>query len=471
VVGNCTALGTWNPRNGHVLHTSPAEFPMWRSLAPLVLKDSGTLIEYKYIICDTDAGYVQWETGANRVINLNEVSRSQQRFTVTEMYGMVSDGMTDRIRCASQLGDIGEPGMTTPNYARRMASSSLVTPRGMARDFDDDHECESNCSGTVTGSSLVREESYSQMHAVLQESDSDTPAKPDVVIGKEFEQRYRLLGRGPLGEGTFGLVWRCAALDLAKSSDELAAKIIRKSTLQPRDVHHLLGEFGEVRTHMALRHPHIVTLHEYFDETYTVTLILECCSGGDLFDALNREWPRTGRGFKEPAAARAMEHILSALAHIHRNHVVHRDLKCENVLLTMPNVPPERNTYKLCDFGFATYDDGSNSLFARVGSPYTVAPEVVAGKPYGSPVDMWSIGVVMYMTLAAQSPFYAPSNSRVLRLVMAGTYSLEIGIWPSVSTQAKELLTSLMVVDPAKRFTAQQALTSEWLRAASGIPH
>jgi len=442
VVGSCGAFGAWNPRQGHVLITSPAEFPMWRSQEPLVLEDCPAMIEYKYIICNGDASYVLWESGENRHINLAEVSPRQARVTVTETYDKVNDCVTERIRCASH---------------------SLLPREG--EEDDDDDDLESNWS------SLVREESYSQMHSVMQDIDSEVADRPEVMVGPEFERRYRLLGRGPLGEGTFGLVWSCQALDAARSSQELAAKIIRKSTLQPRDAEHLLGEFGEVRTHISLKHSHIVNLHEYFDESHTVTLVLECCRGGDLFDALNREWPRTGRGFLEPAAVRVMTHILSALEHIHGRHIVHRDLKCENVLLSMSNVAAERNTFKLCDFGFSAYDDGSHTLTARVGSPYTVAPEVVAGKPYGSPVDMWSIGVVMYMTLAAQSPFYAPSNSRVLRLVLNGSYSLQNGIWPSVSPPAKALLTSLMTVDPAARVTARQALEYQWLSTAAGAPH
>ena len=104
----------------------------------------------------------------------------------------------------------------------------------------------------------------------------------------EFEDKYALVGNGPLGEGTFGWVWRCTpkSSKVIREDKEMAAKIVRKARLQPRDMKYLLGDDGEVKLHLTMKHEHICELLEYFDEPGTVTLILEYCRGGDLFDAI-----------------------------------------------------------------------------------------------------------------------------------------------------------------------------------------
>jgi len=313
--------------------------------------------------------------------------------------------------------------------------------------------------GLGGGEGLVREESCSNLF--LQELDV-TEADEE---SHEFEQRYSLVGQGPLGEGTFGLVWRCIPKTGAATA-ERAAKIVRKARLQPRDMRYLLGENGddgEVTTHLSMKHPNVVELFEYFDEPQSVTLVLEYCRGGDLFDAIIEASKTTGRGFPENAAAVATTHVLSALAYVHGRSVVHRDVKCENVLLSKLGVPPEQNVFKLCDFGFAARDRGEG-FHDRLGSPDTVAPEVVAGTRYSFPADLWSAGTLVYMMLSATPPFYAATDSDVLRKVRAGNYSLSGALWDSVSAPPKHIITSLMTVDAKLRPTAKEALQKAWLK-------
>merc|ERR1712048_957244 len=110
----------------------------------------------------------------------------------------------------------------------------------------------------------------------------------------------------------------------------------------------------------------------------------EYCRGGDLFDEIVRQAKVEGRsGFTEPAAAIVTQHVMSALAYMHEHSIVHRDIKCENILLKHIEIPIEQNVFKLCDFGFAAHDRGEG-LCDRLGSPDTVAPEVVAGSRYST---------------------------------------------------------------------------------------
>jgi len=327
---------------------------------------------------------------------------------------------------------------------------------------------------------MVREESGSNLFMDTGE-DEEVFAEP-----LEFEDRYCLVGSGPLGEGTFGLVWRCRPKDSKGfDNEERAAKIVRKARLKPHEMTYLLGEGGEVRIHAAMKHNYVCELFEFFDEAHTVTMVLEYCRGGDLFDAIVRaskasrqidRWQAgsqsqqaADRGIPENAAAVVMVHVLSALEYLHGHRVVHRDIKCENILLAHENIPLEQNVYKLADFGFAKYDTG-DGLTDRLGSPDTVAPEIVAGSRYSTPADLWSAGVLLYMMLSARPPFTASSDGGVLKKVRAGQYSLGGPIWDNISALSKNLVASLMTFDVNTRPSATEAMRHEWLREAVAAP-
>merc|ERR1719420_1660568 len=131
---------------------------------------------------------------------------------------------------------------------------------------------------------MVREESAS--HLFLTKHDCEAA---------EFEQKYRLERDAPLAEGSFGLVWLCSErAQRVGSVEKRAAKIIHKSRLRPREYQLLLGDDGEIHTHLQLQHEHIVTLYEAFDDLRTVSLVMEYCRGGDLFDAITKNRKKKG---------------------------------------------------------------------------------------------------------------------------------------------------------------------------------
>eukprot|EP00419_Tripos_fusus_P061342 CAMPEP_0172908330 /NCGR_PEP_ID=MMETSP1075-20121228/180491_1 /TAXON_ID=2916 /ORGANISM="Ceratium fusus, Strain PA161109" /LENGTH=504 /DNA_ID=CAMNT_0013766077 /DNA_START=217 /DNA_END=1731 /DNA_ORIENTATION=- len=496
-------------------------------------------MEYKYVICDNHGQQARWEEGANRCIHLaalvanGVVSDGICAILVRETFNS-NDGESDESRfctlnsatplrrafspalkpCASKESATSKvwvaeqpivaegeerPEFFEPTVRLRRNSTSLVSSLAGSRPSglqlaskslltDPSAEASVHCltggyqlhhivtenqaEADPTTSGLVREESYSNLFVGNDANDEDLGTA-------EFDDRYILAGNGPLGEGTFGLVWRCIPKQLGKeratASDERAAKIVRKARLAPRDLGYLLGVDGEIQIHLAMKHPHIIELHEYFDEANSVTLVLEYCRGGDLFDAIVRRCKlrpvgdsQQPRGLPEPAAALAASHVISALTYLHGLCVVHRDIKCENVLLAHADLPVEQNVFKLCDFGFAARDRGGG-LTDRLGSPDTVAPEVVLGKAYGRPADLWSVGVLIYMMLSARPPFFAPTDTEVLKRVRAGVYDLTGGDWNVVSMPAKDMISGLMAVDAKLRPTALEALGADWLRL-SGVP-
>lgn len=154
--------------------------------------------------------------------------------------------------------------------------------------------------------------------------------------------------------------------------------------------------------------------------------------------------------------------MLSGIEYLHSLKVVHRDLKCENVLLAKRGVCLQDNVLKICDFGFSAFDHGAG-LTDRVGSPDYVAPEVLGGQTYSFPVDLWAMGVIFYMMLSAKSPFAARNDVEVLRKVRAGRYTFSSCKWSGVSDRAKATIASLLVLKPALRPDAPGASSFPWL--------
>lgn len=541
VVGGCAALGNWNPAAAVALGTTALEFPVWRSAKPdelpekqaveykyVICGSDGTAVRWE----ETANRAINLQELADR----GECEVGCSVVTVNETFNLVDEGVEGRFRSNGSVCGVrslrsksftrvqetaeetdrkpaedGEFSQTirgrcpskTVFQAMSSFSSSSVPVSGagigptshmsysLLPPVDDlaasadvlDAELRAVASDVVESdvagadvahaglAGMVREESSSNLF--LNEGGDEEEA----IEPMEFEDRYVLVGSGPLGEGTFGLVWRCrpkhenpedTGMEPVEERTEMerAAKIVRKARLKPHEMRYLLGEGGEVLTHLAMKHPHIVELFEYFDEAHTVTLVLECCRGGDLFDSVVRQSRVSGRGLAEKAAAVATRHVLLALEHLHRHMIVHRDIKCENILLAKADTPIESNIFKLCDFGFAKHDPG-DGLSDRLGSPDTVAPEVVVGSRYSCPADLWSAGVLLYMMLYARPPFYASSDGEVLKKVRAGNYSLTGNVWETISDPPKDLIRSLMTVDASKRPTASDALNGGWIQATS----
>lgn len=120
---------------------------------------------------------------------------------------------------------------------------------------------------------------------------------------------------------------------------------------------------------------------------------------------------------------------------------------------------------KLADFGFATILHPTELLHAACGTPGYVAPEVISDKSagYGKAVDMWSLGVILYILLCGYPPFYNDDTNTLFRLIMAAEYTFDDDDFAEVSVVAKSLITQLLVLDPLKRLTASQVLEHPWL--------
>jgi len=147
---------------------------------------------------------------------------------------------------------------------------------------------------------------------------------------------------------------------------------------------------------------------------------------------------------------------------MHENKIAHRDLKPENFLFTTKE-RIEKSTLKVIDFGLACKFEQDEVLTTKAGTPYYVAPQVLAGK-YDCSADLWSLGVIMYVVLCGYPPFYGDTDADVLAKVRLGNFSFNAADWKNVSEDAKTLIRYLLKMNQFDRYTAEQALNHVWIR-------
>uniref|UniRef100_A0A3B3D0L3 MAP/microtubule affinity-regulating kinase 3 n=1 Tax=Oryzias melastigma TaxID=30732 RepID=A0A3B3D0L3_ORYME len=265
---------------------------------------------------------------------------------------------------------------------------------------------------------------------------SDEPQPPHVG-------NYRLLKT--IGKGNF------AKVKLARhilTGREVAIKIIDKTQLNPNSLQKL---FREVRIMKILNHPNIVKLFEVIETDRTLYLVMEYASGGEVFDYLVAH----GR-MKEKEARAKFRQIVSAVQYCHQKHIVHRDLKAENLLLDADM------NIKIADFGFSNEFTLGNKLDTFCGSPPYAAPELFQGKKYDGPeVDVWSLGVILYTLVSGSLPFDGQNLKELRERVLRGKYRIPF----YMSTDCENLLKRFLVLNPAKRGTLEQIMKDRWINA------
>mmetsp|Transcript_7297 Transcript_7297/g.10327 ORF Transcript_7297/g.10327 Transcript_7297/m.10327 type:complete len:565 (-) Transcript_7297:188-1882(-) len=228
---------------------------------------------------------------------------------------------------------------------------------------------------------------------------------------------------------------------------EYAMKSIQLRRISAEFVEELRNEV-EILRH--LDHPNIVKAYETYDSSKQIFMIMELCSGGDLY-------ARTP--YSEKEAAKHVGKLLSALKHMHDRGIIHRDLKFENIMFENKNADAE---IKLIDFGLsAKFSEHNPYLYDGVGTIYTMAPQVLQGV-YTKQADLWSVGVITFVLLSGEKPFYHRKRRRVIDRIMRCDYNFDNPIWKSISDEAKDFVSSLIEMDPKKRLTAQQALNHKW---------
>ncbi|KAM9658741.1 serine/threonine-protein kinase SIK2 isoform 2-T2 [Trichechus inunguis] len=248
---------------------------------------------------------------------------------------------------------------------------------------------------------------------------------------------------GTLGKGNFAVV-KLGRHRITKT--EVAIKIIDKSQL---DAVNLEKIYREVQIMKMLDHPHIIKLYQVMETKNMLYLVTEYAKNGEIFDYLANH----GR-LNESEARRKFWQILSAVDYCHGRKIVHRDLKAENLLLD------NNMNIKIADFGFGNFFKSGELLATWCGSPPYAAPEVFEGQQYEGPqLDIWSMGVVLYVLVCGALPFDGPTLPILRQRVLEGRFRIPY----FMSEDCEHLIRRMLVLDPSKRLTIAQIKEHKWM--------
>ncbi|XP_051771262.1 serine/threonine-protein kinase BRSK2 isoform X4 [Ctenopharyngodon idella] len=269
-----------------------------------------------------------------------------------------------------------------------------------------------------------------------------------VTLAAQYVGPYRLektLGKGQTGLVKLGI--HCI------TGQKVAIKIVNREKLSESV---LMKVEREIAILKLIEHPHVLKLHDVYENNKYLYLVLEHVSGGELFDYLVK------KGRLTPKEARKFfRQIISALDFCHSHSICHRDLKPENLLLD------EKNNIRIADFGMASLQVGDSLLETSCGSPHYACPEVIRGEKYdGRRADVWSCGVILFALLVGALPFDHDNLRQLLEKVKSGVFHMPHFIPPD----CQALLRGMIEVNPEKRFTLEAIQKHAWYQAGRNEP-
>lgn len=266
----------------------------------------------------------------------------------------------------------------------------------------------------------------------------------------EIIGEYRI--QGFLGEGGMGVVYHGVHLKLGRPA---AIKVLGSATVS--DQSFKTRFFNEARLQAALHHPHIAALYDFQEAGDQLFIFMEFVDGESLEDLIAR------RAFAIEDALRVFAQICEAVAYIHRNGIVHRDIKSQNVKLTSAGM------VKMLDFGIAK-DSSSHGLTQTggvIGTPHYLAPEQLSGQPAAPQSDVWALGVLLYEMLTGALPFSGETLGTLVHQITTAEFKAPEAINPAVSREVANVVKRCLKKETSKRFqTADQLLD-----AVNGVLH
>ena len=269
--------------------------------------------------------------------------------------------------------------------------------------------------------------------------------------------RERVLLGDERGRGAFGVVYQGRCL---QSGRRLAIKQVKLHSHQHRE-----KIWQEVEIMRRVQHPHVVAILNFHETWSHAHIVMELLPGGDLYtQVIQRYWNAERDGYAEREVREILRMALSGLEALHSHSVVHRDLKPENLLL-MDRRGTGLVDLRIADFGAAHILQPSEVVTQRAGTPGHMAPEILSGQAYGLPVDLWSLGVILFTLLSGRPPFDGRDEAKEEKDIIAGRWSMSHDPnWNVVSEEAKGVVKALLATDPKHRPRVDEALQLPWMR-------
>ncbi|KAJ6665436.1 hypothetical protein lerEdw1_003276, partial [Lerista edwardsae] len=251
-----------------------------------------------------------------------------------------------------------------------------------------------------------------------------------------------------LGSGKFGQVFR---LIEKKTGKVWAGKFFKAYSAKDKE-----NIRQEISIMNCLHHPKLVQCVDAFEEKANIVMVLELVSGGELFERIiDEDFELTER-----ECIKYMKQISEGVQYIHKQGIVHLDLKPENIMC----VNKTGTSIKLIDFGLARRLESAGSLKVLFGTPEFVAPEVINYEPIGYATDMWSIGVICYILVSGLSPFMGDNDNETLANVTSATWDFDDEAFDEISDDAKDFISNLLKKDMKDRLDCTQCLQHTWLQ-------
>eukprot|EP01118_Nematostelium_gracile_P010117 TRINITY_DN345_c0_g2_i1.p1 TRINITY_DN345_c0_g2~~TRINITY_DN345_c0_g2_i1.p1 ORF type:complete len:265 (+),score=57.20 TRINITY_DN345_c0_g2_i1:360-1154(+) len=259
--------------------------------------------------------------------------------------------------------------------------------------------------------------------------------------------RFYEFGR-TIGEGSFSVVFEGRNKMTGKP---YAIKKIAKNKIS--DLNKVKDR--EISIMMTVRHPYIICLEEVFEDEAHLYLVLQLAPSGELFDRIMREGP-----LSEYKAKSVAFQLLSALQYLKSNNIIHRDLKPENVLCMDEQV----NRVAIADFGFARAIQDNQQVITQCGSLHYTAPEVLLSHPYGPEVDMWSLGVILFVVMTGCFPWIedGDDNVQLVSQITNATFCFPEDV--PLTLQCKDIISRMLQKNPLYRITPEAALGHSWFQ-------
>ena len=258
--------------------------------------------------------------------------------------------------------------------------------------------------------------------------------------------------KNKLGKGKFGLVK--LGID-KKTGQKVAIKIMKKSNMDSSDLELARTEIEILK---ICQHPNIIRLYNVFENEDYMYIIMEYCSGGDLFSYLEK------RNFRvsEKRASTIIHKMSTAVYYMHSFGVAHRDLKPENVLMTSED---EDSDIRILDFGLSKILGPYEKCDEPYGTLTYCAPEIIVDEPYSKAVDLWSLGIMAYLMVSGKLPFNSEDENEIARQVVYDEpdYSRN-PVWKNISTECIDFIKRLLNKDQNKRMTIKEALEHKWIK-------
>ncbi|TMS36092.1 hypothetical protein L596_003347 [Steinernema carpocapsae] len=252
-----------------------------------------------------------------------------------------------------------------------------------------------------------------------------------------------------IGKGNYAVV-KLARHSITRT--EVAIKIVDKTRL---DNENLAKIFREIEILKRLDHPNIVKLYQVMETQKMIYLVMEYAKNGEMYEFIAKQ-----KRLNECEAREKFWQIISAIDYCHKHNIVHRDLKAENLLLDA------NNNMKIADFGFSNYYTKGSLLGTFCGSPPYAAPEVFEGQQYAGPeIDVWSLGVVLYILICGVLPFEGSTLPILRERVLSGRFRVPF----FMSIDCENLIRRMLKVDPSKRITIDQIKSHKWMQTGAVV--